>query len=174
VGVAEEHRAFDGTLWVSADAFRAYVRETATSLASHGVDRIVLVNGHGGNVAALDEVAARLSRDGVARTAAFTWFEAVDAPERMGHAGALETALVRALRPELVREAAAEGAADRWGRWVAGVNLAHDTDEFTGNGVVGDPRDGDPAVGEELLEEAADALVEVLAGLGRSPPDGRS
>ncbi|MFB6244257.1 MAG: creatininase family protein, partial [Halobaculum sp.] len=62
VGVAEEHRAFDGTLWVSPDTFRAYVRETLESLAFHGIDRAVLVNGHGGNVAALAEVARRVSR----------------------------------------------------------------------------------------------------------------
>ncbi|MUW15616.1 creatininase family protein, partial [Halorubrum sp. CBA1125] len=41
VGVAEEHRAFDGTMWVSADAFRAYVRESAASLTHHGIDRVV-------------------------------------------------------------------------------------------------------------------------------------
>ena len=53
VGVAAEHRAFDGTLWVSPDTFRAYVRETVASLAHHGFDRVVIVNGHGGNTDAL-------------------------------------------------------------------------------------------------------------------------
>jgi len=53
VGVAAEHRQFPGTLWVSENTFRAYVRETCQSLATHGWDRIVVVNGHGGNVPAL-------------------------------------------------------------------------------------------------------------------------
>src|SRR6056297_2793632 len=53
VGIAEEHRQFTGTLWVSEDTFRAYVRETVESLASHGWDRVVCVNGHGGNTDAL-------------------------------------------------------------------------------------------------------------------------
>ena len=172
VGVAEEHRAFDGTMWVSPETFRAYAREAAESLVSHGIDRVVFVNGHGGNVEALAEVARRFSRDpdhdgyGVA----FTWFEAVgDHAGDMGHAGPLETALLRATNPELVREErvdeASAGAADRWGEWVAGVNLAHDADEFTDNGVVGDPREGDAERGAELLDRATTALAELAAAV---------
>ncbi|WP_411967870.1 creatininase family protein [Haloferax sp. YSSS75] len=167
VGIAEEHRAFDGTLWVSPDTFRAYVRETIESLAYHGFDRVVVVNGHGGNVDALAEVCRRISRTGDAYAVAFTWFDAVgDHSQDMGHAGPLETALLRHTHPELVREdrieEAREGAADRWGEWVSGVNLAHDSDEFTDNGVVGDPADGGAARGEELESLAADALATLL------------
>ncbi|RAW46011.1 creatininase family protein [Halorubrum sp. 48-1-W] len=168
VGVAEEHRAFDGTMWVSPEAFRAYVREAAASLPAHGVDRVVFVNGHGGNVEALAEVARRFSRDPAhdGYGVAFTWFEAVgEHAGDMGHAGPLETALLRATNPALVREDrvddACDGGSDRWGEWVSGVNLAHDSDEFTDNGVVGDPTAGDAARGRELLERASDALAEL-------------
>ena len=170
VGVAAEHRAFDGTLWVSPDTFRAYVRETAESLAHHGVEHVVFVNGHGGNVDALSETAARLSRDGTAYALAFTWFDAVgDHSARMGHGGPLETALLLSTHPELVRDDriddAGEGASDRWGEWVAGVNLAHDSAEFTDNGVVGDPGEADAELGDELLELSAEALVDLLAAM---------
>jgi creatinine amidohydrolase len=172
VGVAEEHRAFDGTMWVSPDTFRAYVREAAESLPHHGIDRVVFVNGHGGNVEALAEVARRFSRDDAHEgyAVAFTWFEAVgEHAGDMGHAGPLETALLRATYPDLVREdrvaAASEGAADRWGEWVSGVNLAHDSDEFADDGVVGDPAAGDAARGEELLDLASDALAELAAAV---------
>lgn len=166
VGIAEEHRAFAGTLWVSPDVFRAYIRETVESLADGGFDRVVVVNGHGGNVGALREVCARLTRDDIAYAIPFTWFEAVDPPQPMGHGGALETALVRHAHPELVREecieAAREGAADRWGEWVGGTNLAYDSDEFTTNGVVGDPAAGDMTLGEEVFVEAAAALADLF------------
>ncbi|WP_416838628.1 creatininase family protein [Haloferax sp. DFSO52] len=167
IGIAEEHRAFDGTLWVSPDTFRAYVGETIESLAFHGFDRVVVVNGHGGNVEALAEVCRRVSRTGDAYAVAFTWFDAVgEQSKNMGHAGPLETGLLRHTHPELVREdrieEAREGAADRWGEWVSGVNLAHDSDEFTDNGVVGDPADGDATRGEELESLAADALASLL------------
>ena len=62
VGVAEEHRQFAGTLWVSTDTFRDYVGETVAALASHGWDRVVVVNGHGGNVAPLRELCAGVTR----------------------------------------------------------------------------------------------------------------
>ena len=172
VGVAEEHRAFDGTMWVSPDTFRAYVREGTASLTHHGIDRVVFVNGHGGNVEALAEVARRFSRDDAhdGYAVAFTWFEAVgDHASDMGHAGPLETALLRATNPDLVREdridEARAGAADRWGEWVSGVNLAHDADEFTENGVVGDPGAGDAERGERLLELAGDALGELATAV---------
>ncbi|MFT4890156.1 MAG: creatinine amidohydrolase [Halobacteriales archaeon] len=166
IGVSEEHRHFPGSLWVSEDTFRAYVRETVESLAFHGFDRVVLVNGHGGNTPALREVAARLTRDSDAYAVPFTWFEAVDVDVPMGHAGGRETALLREVAPEMVREdrieAAAADASDRWGDWTSGVNLAHDTGEFTENGVVGDPREGTADLGERMLEAAAEELAELL------------
>ncbi|OVE85080.1 creatininase family protein [Natronolimnobius baerhuensis] len=181
IGVAEEHRQFPGTMWVSADTFRDYVREAVASLATHGFDRVVLVNGHGGNVDALREVGARLSRDGDAYAVPFTWFDAVgDHSSEMGHGGPLETSLLQALEPDLVREdrleAASEGAADGWGEWVSHVNLAYDSTEFAENGVVGDPAAGDEKRGEELLELAGDALAQLLEAVAErdvSRPDRR-
>ena len=194
VGVAEEHRHFAGTLWVSPDTFRAYVRETVASLASHGWDRVVVVNGHGGNVAALEELCARLTRDGTAYAVPFTWFDAVsldgsgegagdeseDAGDdetgegppvdlsevAMGHGGPVETAMVRAVAPDLLREdrldEAADGAADGWGEWVSGTNLAYDSAEFSENGAVGDPREGTAELGAWLKERAAEKLATLL------------
>jgi len=142
-----------------------YVRETIESLAHHGWDRVVVVNGHGGNIDALRELCGRVSRDGDAYAVPFTWFNAVSDPE-MGHGGPVETSLLRHAHPELVHEdrldAAAAGAAEGWGEWVSGVNLAYDSAEFTENGVVGDPRESGAERGEKLLDEARAALVELL------------
>ncbi|WP_129114536.1 creatininase family protein [Halegenticoccus tardaugens] len=170
VGVAEEHRHFPGTLWVTPDTFRAYVRETVGSLAAHGLDRIVIVNGHGGNVDALREVTGTITRRDGAYAVSFTWFETVgEHAARMGHGGAIETAMLRHAAPELVREdrieEAREGASDRWGEWVSGVNLAHDSAEFTENGVVGDPSEGEAELGAELLDLAVEALCTLLAAV---------
>ena len=168
VGVAEEHRHFAGTLWVAEDTFRDYVRETIASLASHGWDRVVVVNGHGGNVDALREVCARVTRDETAYAAPLTWFDAVDAPD-MGHGGPVETSLLLATDPELVRsdrlEDSAADAADSWGEFEHGVNLAYDTAEFSENGTVGDPRAASADRGDALLDAASDALADVLAAV---------
>lgn len=167
VGVAEEHRQFPGTMWVSEDTFRDYVAEAVESLAHHGFDRVVLVNGHGGNVDALREVGGRLTRAGDAYTVPFTWFEGVgEHTADMGHGGPLETALLRHIEPELIREErideARVGAADGWGDWTSYVNLAYDAAEFTENGVVGDPGEGGQERGEELLELATETLARLL------------
>jgi creatinine amidohydrolase len=170
VGVAAEHRQFPGTLWLSPDTFRDAVRETVQSLASHGFDRVVVVNGHGGNVDALREVTGTITREDDAYAVAFTWFEAVgEHSSKMGHGGTLETALLRRVVPETVREdrieAARDGGVERWGDWVSGVNLAHDSAEFTENGVVGDPAAGDEELGEELLELASASLARLTAAV---------
>ncbi len=169
VSVAEEHRNFAGTLWVSEDTFREYVRETIGSLAHHGWDRVVVVNGHGGNVAPLREVCGRVTRHDDAYAVPFTWFDAVDAPD-MGHGGPVETSLLQHVSPELVREdrldEAAAGGADRWGEWVHGVNLAYDTDEFSENGTVGDPREGAPTVAKRSSTRRATRWRRCWTGSG--------
>ena len=167
VGIAEEHRHFPGTLWVSPGTFRAYVRETIASLAFHGFERVVVVNGHGGNVDALREVTGTITRHDDAYAVPFTWFDAVGEHSRdMGHGGPLETALISHLHPDLIDEDrledARDGGSDRWGEWVSSTNLAHDSAEFTDNGVVGDPTAGDERLGEELLDLAATALARLL------------
>ena len=169
VGIAAEHRHFAGTLWVSPDAFRSYVGDVITSLAYHGWKRVVVVNGHGGNVDALRECCARIARDGEAYAVPFTWFEAVASLSEMGHSGPIETAFLRAVHPDLVREDriedASANAARQWGEWVSKANLAVDSAEFTENGVVGDPAVGTDARGAELLEDAAEALAALLEAI---------
>lgn len=175
VGIAEEHRGFPGTLWVTPDTFRRYVREVVASLAFHGFDRVVLVNGHGGNVDALREVSAAITRHDAAYAVPFTWFDAIGA-EGMGHGGPVETALLRATHPDLVRddriETAREDASERWGEWVSGTNLAVDSAEFTENGVVGDPSEGTIDRGEDLLERSTASLVDLLDAIAERDVDG--
>lgn len=171
VGIAEEHRHFAGTLWVAPGTFRRYVRDVVSSLAFHGFDRTVLVNGHGGNVGALSEVCAAITRHDSAYAVPFTWFEAVADRGEMGHGGPLETALLRAIDPDLVREERIEEAraeaAEQWGEWLSGTNLAVDSAEFTENGVVGDPEAGDAERGAALLEQSTAALVALLEAVER-------
>ncbi|WP_255151413.1 creatininase family protein [Halorarius halobius] len=176
VGVAEEHRAFDGTLWVTEDSFRAYVGDVLRSLAHHGFDRIVVVNGHGGNTGALFEICARVSRDGDCYAVPFTWFDAVESDLELGHGGPVETSMMLAIDPELIREdrypEAAEGAGDGFGDWAGGANLAFDFDEFSESGNLEDPTPATEEEGERLLAASVDACVEVLDAVAARALDG--
>jgi creatinine amidohydrolase len=177
VGVAEEHRRFDGTLWVTEDSFRSYVGDVLRSLAHHGFDRVVVVNGHGGNADALAEVCMRVTRDGDCYAVPFTWFDAVDSRFDLGHGGPVETSMMLAVRPELIREdrypEAAEGAGERFGVWAGGTNLAYDFDEFSESGNLKDPTPATREEGEQLLERSAEACVELLEAVrDRERPGG--
>ncbi len=167
IGVSPEHRSFAGTIWVSASAFRTFVTEAVASLEAHGFDRVVLVNGHGGNMPAVREVAENLTRSHSMQCVSFTWFDAIDTGDvRMGHAGPVETSALLAARPDVVDcdriAEAGEASVDRWGTWIGGTNVAVDTEEFAPNGVVGDPRLADANTGEQLLAAAAERLCEVI------------
>ncbi|ERG96817.1 creatininase family protein [Haloquadratum walsbyi] len=167
VGIAEEHRNFTGTLWTDEMTFRQYVRDIVNSLASHGWNHVVIVNGHGGNIPALKAVTAQIIRHDNAYAVPFTWFEAIgDHTSSMGHAGPIETSLLEHTRPESVHTdrltEAATDATDGWGDWQGKVNLAVDSNEFTDNGVVGDPREASAELGAELLDKATDELCALL------------
>ncbi len=64
VGVSSHHRQFHGTMWSDPGPFRDYVESLTRNLAYHGIDRVVYVNAHGGNVEHLREVGRRLRDDG--------------------------------------------------------------------------------------------------------------
>ena len=49
-GVSHHHRQFWGTIYVSPKTLKAYVRDVCLSLNYYGVKKIVIVNGHGGNL----------------------------------------------------------------------------------------------------------------------------
>lgn len=176
VGIAEEHREFTGSLWTSESTFRSYIRDIIDSLVYHGWDHIVMVNGHGGNAAALREVAEKVTRQDDAYAVPFTWFDEVgEHSSDMGHGGPLETSLLQYTNPKTVQKdrlgSAAENGSQRWGEWQGRVNLAVDSHEFTKNGVVGDPRESSPGFGATLLEVAANALVDLLDAVAERPTD---
>ncbi|MDS0297948.1 creatininase family protein [Halogeometricum sp. S1BR25-6] len=126
VGVSSHHLQFDGTLTVSSETFAAYVEETVESLATHGVRKVVVVNGHGGNDDALERAARRLRSEETAFVVPWNWWSNLDetaeelfGTEGIGHADEMETSMVYAAAPELVREDAL-AAAEEGGRGLVG------------------------------------------------------
>lgn len=180
VGVSEHHRQFWGTLWVPPEVLRDYVMGMARALASHGLRRLVLVNGHGGNTAALEEAARRLRLEGIF-SFVYVWWRAIpeviaEVVESGGsHAGEMETAVVLAIAPELVRpeaygEAAAKGV-PQWGKRVEGVEVGFDTLDFSGSGATGDPSRATVEKGERLLAAAAGRLQAFCQWLAAQPEE---
>ncbi len=182
VGISAHHQQFWGTLTVSPDAFRAYMRDLARSLAEHGWRRLVFVNGHGGNSAALLEVCRTLRCEDVFAVVWSWWLDpSVQAVlrelfrSRGTHAGAAETSLIAHLHPELVRgermDAAVEGASEEFGVQRFGAQLPLDTVDFSRSGATLDPREGSAEAGERIFRRAKERLVQLLRWLEEAPEE---
>ena len=147
VGVSEHHRQFPGTLWVPPRVFREYVKAVALAAAGHGVKKIIIVNGHGGNTAALMEVAGELRRQHGVFAAVLMAFPPTMMAAGSGHAGAGETSVNLYFHKHLVKmeRAVDTKQEERLGPLkVEGFNrigpaqFAWDTIDLTGTGVLGD------------------------------------
>jgi len=182
IGVSPHHRQFHGTMWADAPAFRSYVESLTRNLTEHGIDRVIYVNAHGGNVPHLREVGRHLRDEGALYAIEWMWDESIterieevfDSPGP--HGGPKETALVWHLEPELVHEGRLEQARDGGlasfdddiGR-IHGARTFYDSIDNTDNGVLGDQTDASPEIGAELFEAACDHLVALAEWLADQP-----
>ncbi|MEV0714970.1 creatininase family protein [Asanoa sp. NPDC050611] len=106
-GASDHHLPFGGTLSLSPETLLAVILDLARCVAAQGGRRLLLVNGHGGNVGVCHAAAAAAStRYGLAVGHLDYWHLAPAEPDVPvpGHAGEFETSLVLALRPDLVGE----------------------------------------------------------------------
>ena len=184
VGVSPHHRQFHGTMWVDPPAFRDYVESLSRNLNYHGIDRIIFVNAHGGNIVHLREVGRRLRDDGVAYALEWMWNDSIpelvdDLFEHNGpHGGPKETAMIQHIAPELVHEVEFERARDEGvtdlteiEMVVHGSRTFYDAIDNTESGVLGDQTDATPEKGEQLFEAAADQLVQLIDWVDDQPLD---
>ncbi len=186
VGRSEEHVDYPGTLTLSAETLRRQWYELGASVARAGVRKLLIFNSHGGQVQVMQIVARQLRIDHDLFTAAVSWPELglpdglVDAGERRRgiHAGEVETSLMLALRPELVRmDAAADFAplteraeADfpiLMGRGAAGFGWQ--AQDLHPAGAAGDAAAADAATGAAILDHVAARLVALFEELVRYP-----
>jgi creatinine amidohydrolase len=169
-GLADHHVAFGGTFSISLATYHAVLRDVCRSILQAGFRRIVLVNGHGGNIQALAVIAGELTRELAAPVATVTYFmegtaEAAGILEDQNgvmHACEAETSMMMATDPDLVdrtRLNEAHGPAfDIAGSLQPSLKRFRSFSELTGSGVAGDARKASEKKGEALLEVYAEAL----------------
>jgi creatinine amidohydrolase len=173
-GLSEHHMPFGGTFTLDFATFRSLIECLCRSLLRHGFRRVLLLNGHGGNIAALRVVVDELRRLDMRLMTATYWqvdpVAIADLLERQSgvqHACEAETSMVMALRPELVDESKFAAAKHVEPGQVAGqaqaVHSPMKFEERTPTGVVGDPTAASAEKGERLLEAAAIAVAGVLS-----------
>lgn len=148
-GSSGEHQSFPGTASVGSDALTHVVVELVRSLRTWA-DRVVIVNAHGGNVAALN------ASDEIEWVPCAT--ETVDL-----HAGFTETSLMLHLRPESVRLELAEAGNTQPLSEILPSMLAGGVAAVSPNGVLGDPAGANAAEGERVLKAMVAEVVERLS-----------
>ena len=189
IGASREHLRFAGTLSLDPELLVELIHQQGTALATSGVRRLVLFNSHGGNLRAMDAAALRLrDEDGmlVVKASYSTFSRPADValPEsewRHGlHGGAVETAMMLHLRPDLVRHDAIQrfpslgedlhGVLERVGpegeasfAWLAG--------DLNPHGVTGNARLADAKTGRRLVAHYGRVLAAVVQDARAFPLD---
>ncbi len=188
VGTSGEHRRFAGTLSLTPELLVESLVQTGAAVQSAGVRRLVVSNSHGGNLSVIDLAARRLREEHDLLVVKSSWFDAPrpdgglpDEEWRFGlHGGAVETAMMLHLQPDLVhldavrrfpsldeelsgtlRQVSAEGGASF--AWLAG--------DLNRQGVTGDATLGTARLGAALVAHYGRVLADVIQDARRFPLD---
>jgi creatinine amidohydrolase len=175
-GMAEHHMAFGGTFTFDIPTYRAVLLAFLRSIERHGFKRVFIVNGHGGNIAALNAFLPDFARETSLKVRATTYFElaasdlapVLEDQKRVHHACEVETSLMMVLAPDTVRHerlpeafggVAGSNAPDAW---YAQPSRFRSFKELTPSGVNGDARRASRQKGEKLLAICAEGLAATL------------
>lgn len=176
-GVSYHHEDFSGTLSISPRTLTRLVYEIGMSAARHGVTKLVIINGHGGNIPALQFGAQMINRDAHIFTCVETGetsekdIEALTETPNDVHAGEVETSTALANRPHLVKRDKASKFIPRFSskylnfsskrsvEWYARVSKISTT------GVLGDPTKASREKGKKIWAVMIKHLVEFIEDL---------
>ncbi|MFZ4807283.1 MAG: creatininase family protein [Hyphomicrobiaceae bacterium] len=176
MGLAEHHVGFGGTFTLSVATWHALLRDLCRSIIRAGFRKILIVNGHGGNMAALSALTVELTRELEAAIATTSYwalphesgaFEAIlDDQEGVQHACEAETSMMMAAAPDLVftdKLSKAVGPQSSMGSALnRPINVWRSFKDLSPTGVLGDARRATAEKGERLLDTAAQAMAERL------------
>lgn len=191
VGLSPEHASFPGTLTTSPETLLAQWRDLGASVLRAGADKLLILNAHGGQSQIVELACNHLrSNDGMLAVG-LSWpklglpeglFDAQE--QRHGiHAGAVETALMQAVRPALVRDAAiadftpatiAQEARYHLLSYLGPARQAWQSEELHPDGAVGDATQASPAKGQEIFEYVTQRLVALLEDMHAAVPPRRA
>jgi len=173
-GMALMQMAFPGTLSLRPTTLIAALEDLLRALYRHGFRRVFVVNGHGGNAAALSSAAQMATQDAPGlRVKSFEWWTDAESyrvviemlGEQVGsHASPGETALMLAICPRAVylERSTGRDAPVKPSREMTTVqNFAQKYPD----GIMGrDPRGATREVGEALLKKSVEICAREIAG----------
>lgn len=174
-GQSEHHMAFAGTITLSVETFMDVVYDVCASLVRHGVRRIAVFNGHGGNTAPLSLVLQfRVKREFGVEVMLINWWTYFADIAQPTHADRAETSLSMYLLPDFVREDRIRNPTVKTTAvdlkelgWDAQVSpLLLNMGERTDTGALPpDPTQASRELGEKAVEKAVERITHVLQKL---------
>lgn len=107
-GMTEAMKAYPGAVSIPSEAYAPFAEAVLDNLAANGFKNIIVLNGHGGNTAALNAAATRVANARRVRVLVVNWWTLADDitkavfKQNGGHAGNNETAYIQAFLPDSV------------------------------------------------------------------------
>jgi len=179
MGASAHHLRFGATLSAEVDTHVTMICDLLVPLVEDGHQRLMILNGHGGNIDTMHMALRRLQTRYPKKqmTAASYWEIAeqelaalADGPRKsMGHACEFETSMVMALRPELVRRDEIKNDPPPPEPALRGLYLSEDMKQRTQRGAVGYPELATPEKGKKCIAAAVERTVEVIQALLKRP-----
>lgn len=189
VGLSSEHLSYPGTLSLAPATLLALCAEIGAAVARAGVRKLLLLNGHGGNVAPMDIAARELRHKHGLLVYSASWFSLplpaavsalFDADEhRFGiHGGAIETSMMLHLAPQQVRmqhaghwRSSSQERAQRYQILGDGksAKMGWAIEDYHASGAVGNALAASADKGRAYVEAAASALAQLLCELHALP-----
>ena len=162
LGASDHHLPFGGTLTASLPTYELMLIELLRPLLNEGFRRLILLNGHGGNIDPLHVALRRLSNEfpqAILSGAAYWELAEIEvgalcrgSRKVMGHACEIETSMIMHLRPDLVQNALIADDPDTTPSELSGLFWSRDFAQRTDHGAVGYPEQADAATGKAMLD----------------------
>ncbi len=171
-----EHVNYPATITLTPETLIRVLTEIGQGLAHTGIKKLIIFNGHGGNDHILQVAAREIRKLGVEVYCSCV----ISVMDMMGidpsavHADKVETSIIMALHPELVRQEQItpelDRSVDKWNRLADSNVYITETwfaEDVAVDGVIGEPSKASESFGREILERLTDEMargVEYIIG----------
>jgi len=170
IGMSAHYSSFPVAVTLTTETLMRVLREVLASLLNHGIKKLLIVNGHDGNIPAIEAATRefRMEHPEMRIAVLEAWwvtagellpegtFEVWDG---LGHGGEGETSMMLAVAPELVEMEKARGVVPDL---PAHVQVKWRFDELTPYAVTGDPTKATPEKGRLMRDALVDLLVDFI------------
>jgi creatinine amidohydrolase len=166
-GISFEHEPLFN-ISLSNNTFTQLIGDICVSLAKYGMKNIILLNGHHGNIGSMYYISQNVSNR-IPSDTRLNFINYWNLMKDFDHAGEIETSLLLAINPKLVKmKMARANTKEIDGSKVAYTSLTSHPGSFpkiTGNGVWGDPTKASISKGRSLLADLLQKIEQTIIEL---------